>query len=217
MGTHAAVAHPQSPLQFILHRRFLCTWQLEEHHTLGCRLGCGCRKETVEHWGTCPALDETRRKLSDLTDEPRFKSSLTFLIGETPIGELERGAANLWLILWHTLILAMIGRTAEGTAIHLDKVWNWTIRKYADLAFATAHTADVIRNRHISRGLDPPTEYPKQNKILAPLATIDPEKMERELVALDLLGYITHDNTSTTRPPIKGIKFVKKPCNTGET
>ena len=32
--------------------------------------------------------------------------------------------------------------------------------------------------------------------------------MQRELVALELLGYITN-NTTTTQAPIKGIKFVK--------
>ena len=153
------------------------------------------------------------------TSRRRHTSCSWFLIGETLTGSIEKGAINLWLILWHTLMLALIGRTAEGTAIHLDSVWKMTIRKFADMAFSAAHTADMIRIRHISRGIDPPTEYPKQNRILAPLAIVDEsaqirwsDKMRKELQDLDLPGYIptpTPESQNTSRPTLAGIKFVK--------
>ena len=61
------------------------------------------------------AHTEIRRKLAEITDEPRFTTPTTFLIGETLVGILDTGAANLWLVLWHTLMLAMINKTQQTT------------------------------------------------------------------------------------------------------
>ena len=50
--------------KFILHARFVPTWLLEDHEDMGCRLKCGCRKESVEHLAVCPALLPLRTKLA---------------------------------------------------------------------------------------------------------------------------------------------------------
>ena len=199
--------------KFILQRRFICTWQLEEHAKAGCRLGCGCKRESVEHLGTCPALDNLREKLAHLTEEPRFKKPRTFLIAEVLTGSIEKGAKCMWLILWHTLMLGLIDITAKGYPMDLEKVWDWSIRKYADLTLAAAHTADKIRTKRIARGLDPPLEYPTHDRLLAPLASLTADavvrwsdKFKAELIRLDMPGYIA--DIPTLKHKLQPIAFV---------
>ena len=201
--------------KFILQRKFLCTWQLEEHQDVGCRLGCGCKRETVDHWGSCPVLTETRRKLAEITGEPRFTTPTTFLIGETLAGTLDTGAANLWLVLWHTLMLAMINKTADNKNIDLDNVWNLSIRKFADLAMSAAYKAETRRLHCLAKGMKTPEDYPSADRILAPLATMSSDahirwstKFRAELRRLDMPGYLVHDKAQTQKGLDK-IEFVR--------
>ena len=150
---------------------------------MGCRLGCGCTRETVEHWGTCPKLDHLREKLAAITEEPRFlrvineglykgqtpyQNRLTFLIGEVPTGRLEKGTANLWLTLWHTLLLSMINKTAEGVECDTEAIWKLTIQKFATLALAKAYEASKVIYKATSRGETPPSESPNISRLLSP-------------------------------------------------
>ena len=110
--------------KFVLHARFVPTWLLTDHVDTGCRLKCGCRRESVEHLAVCPMLQPLRSKLATLTGEPRFRTNnLTFLIGDSEIGVMERGTANLWFCMWYALTLAMIDCTEDGTAVSVDRVW----------------------------------------------------------------------------------------------
>ena len=198
--------------KFITHRYFINTWQLEEHAKMGCRLGCGCTRETVEHWGTCPKLDHLRERLAGITEEPRFlrvtkeglykgqtpyQNRLTFLIGDVPTGKLEKGTANLWLTLWHTLLLSMINKTAEGVDCDIEAVWKLTIQKFATLALAKAYEATKVINTATSRGETPPSEFPNISRLLSPIGKIAPDghvqwstRFETELKRLDLPGYV---------------------------
>jgi len=207
--------------KFVLHRRFVPTWKLETHRHAGCRLGCGHKRESVEHWGSCPTLDGIRSKLTALTQEPRFKNPLTFLLGETPVGLLDRGAANFWLILWHSLMLHLIKITADGAVPDLSNVWKLSIRQFADLTLALAYKAERSLQRKLAKGLEPGAEFPVQNKLLAPLASLDAEagviwspSFRTELTNLDLPGYIasSHDGPPR-RVKLEPIKFVKGPLH----
>ena len=182
--------------KFITHRRLPLTWQLEEHQNLGCRLGCGCKKETYQHFTECPALSHLRIGLAHLTEEPRYRDGDTFLLGDVAIGRIDAGAANLWLTLWHTLILAMIGRTADNVEINRDNVWKWSVRKFADFAMAAAHPAEKQIAKAIAKGIDPPTTFPTQDYLLKPLASLTSEaevkwspRFLTELRRLELHGY----------------------------
>ena len=182
---------------------------------MGCRLGCGCKRETVDHWGSYPALTETRRKLAEITGEPRFTTPTTFLIGETLAGTLDTGAANLWLVLWHTLMLAMINKTADNKNIELEKVWNLSMRKFADLALSAAYQADTKRLHCLARGIEAPEDYPSADRILAPLATVGSDahirwstKLRAEIQRPDMPGYLVHDKARTQKG-LEKIEFVK--------
>jgi hypothetical protein len=110
--------------KFVLHARFVPTWLLMGHEDMGCRLKCGCRRESVEHLAECPTLFPLRSELAKLTGETRFRTNnLTFLIGDSEIGTLERGTANLWLCVWYALTLAMIDCTEDGTPVSVESVW----------------------------------------------------------------------------------------------
>ena len=134
--------------KFITHRKLPLTWQLEEHQHLGCRLGCGCKKESYLHLAECIELNFFRVRIAHLTEEPRFRNCDTFLLGDVAIGEIEKGATSLWMVWWHTTILALIGRTADNEEIKWDPLWKGTIQKFANFAIATAHTADLERSRY---------------------------------------------------------------------
>ena len=205
--------------KFITHRKLPLTWQLEEHQHLGCRLGCGCKKESYLHLAECIELNFFRVRIAHLTEEPRFRNCDTFLLGDVAIGEIEKGATSLWMVWWHTTILALIGRTADNEEIKWDPLWKGTIQKFANFAIATAHTADLERSRHEARGHEPPEAYPKQDALLAPLASITPDAEVRwspkfyiELERLDLRGYYSPKiQAASTPPPLKGIAFVAGP------
>ena len=118
------------------------------------------------------------------------------------------------MIMWHSLLLAFIGHTAEGIMINLDNVWELSIRKFADLAMATAHRADIQRMRHISRGEEPPEEFRTLQSQLSPLGEITEwaeirwsKRFAAELQDLGLLGYLTPINEK--KKIAKEIIFVK--------
>ena len=48
-----------------------------------------------------------------LVDLLRIAVVAAIRIGDLPMGRLEKGAANMWLTLWHSLLLAMIDCTIE--------------------------------------------------------------------------------------------------------
>ena len=186
--------------KFILHARFVPTWLLEDHEDEGCRLKCGCRRESVEHLAVCPALSPLRAKLAELTEEAQFVSNnLTFLIGDSGYGALTRGATSLWLCMWYALILAMIDCTEDGVAVTTDKVWKHTLYLFADAALATSHEASKLIGRAVSRGKPPPDEFPALSARLTPLGEISSDgavtwapRVKAELKELGLEGYINH-------------------------
>jgi hypothetical protein len=159
--------------KFILHARFVPTWLLEDHEDMGCRLKCGCRKESVEHLAVCPALLPLRTKLADLTGEGQFVTNdLTFLIGDSEGGTLARGATNLWLCVWNALILAMIDCTEDGIDVSVDRVWKRALYLFADAALSTSHQAREKVILAEARKKHPPEEFPALTARLTPLGEV---------------------------------------------
>ena len=160
----------------------------------------GKRAWNTWHLAVCPMLLPLRSKLATLTGEPRFRTNnLTFLIGDSEIGVMERGTANLWFCMWYALTLAMIDCTEDGTAVSVDRVWKRSLQLFAEASLSTSHEARQRIVRALARQLEPPEDFPALSARLSPLGHVRSDgaiewapHVRAELVELGLVGYVNH-------------------------
>jgi hypothetical protein len=68
---------------------------------------------------------------------------------------------NFMIILWKNILISFYKVDIENTPFNLDAVWDYTLKRFADLALAQAHEARTLQLRAISRG--PPSPNSTQD------------------------------------------------------
>ena len=102
------------------------------------------------------------------------------------------------IILWKNILISFYKVDLENQPFDPNKVWRYTLKRFADLALALAHEARTTQLLAISRG-EPTPSLNTHKARLSPLATLDEEAellfsdpLHDHLVEYDLTQYTIH-------------------------
>jgi len=132
-----------------------------------------------------------------LTHAARKHQAIRILFA-TPAEGAPQAIVNFMIILWKNILISFYKVDLENQPFDPNKVWRYTLKRFADLALALAHEARTTQLLAISRG-EPTPSLNTHKARLSPLATLDEEAellfsdpLHDHLVEYDLAQYTIH-------------------------
>jgi hypothetical protein len=176
--SNAFLVHKDYHLHFchILHRR-LYTKDKQQAADRRCRW-CNGPRETPEHLGSCKALDPLREWLVRVTGDYTWGEPETFLLGIHPQTTHARGACNLWLLMWASIIRNFVRTSTEGDPLNTDTIIKYTANTFVSRCKVVLNTATRQTLKIASRGGNPPVLYPKLSRLIEPQAEVSRDPKE---------------------------------------
>lgn len=119
-----------------------------------CRL-CGREKETVLHFGECPALKEVYTSLRIVDGGQRWNDTRLNLLGLQQRGVMKRGTAAIHSFTWKHIIPEIVRVEQEGSKFQAKAVLRRAARRYKKREQAMQVTIKMHVNKQEARHQQP--------------------------------------------------------------